>query len=298
MNSSDDTGAREAAAERQHARRRAFVAGHPIAHSRSPMLHGHWLRAYRIDGIYERRDVTPSALPTFLANLRESGYVGGNVTVPHKTAAIPFLSRVDDAARAIGAVNTLWLEDGRLVGGNTDASGLLANLDEQVPGWDAAAGGAVVLGAGGAARAAIYGLLQRGFPVQVVNRTREHAEALCGHFGPSLTAHGWDALAKLLPHADILINTTSLGMVGEPPLRIELDGLKPSAVVHDIVYAPLLTELLRTAERRGHRAVDGLGMLLHQAVFGFERWFGVRPAVTQALRDLLAADIRAQTPDV
>jgi shikimate dehydrogenase len=270
--------------------------GHPVAHSRSPMLHGYWLKQLGIEGAYDLCDVASGELEAFFAALREKGYVGGNVTVPHKMAVIPYVTRVDAAAEAIGAVNTIWLENDRLVGGNTDAIGFLGNLDDRAPGWDAGGGVAVVLGAGGACRAAAYGLLQRGFEVHLVNRTPEHAQSLAAHFGPRVIAHGWDALGGLLPRADLLVNTTSLGMLGKPAMEIDLSGLKPSAVVHDIVYVPLETGLLKAAKARGHRTVDGLGMLLHQAVAGFEHWFGVKPVVTEELRQLIEADIRAKTP--
>jgi shikimate dehydrogenase len=270
--------------------------GHPIAHSRSPMLHGYWLRQLGIEGAYDRRDVPPEALAGFFAGLRGEGYVGGNITVPHKTAAMAFVSRIDDAAQAIGAINTIWLEEDRFVGGNTDALGFLGNLDDRAPGWDAGGKVAVMLGAGGAARAAADGLLLRGFTVHVVNRTPEHAEALARHFGPRVVAHGWGELADLLPGADLLVNTTSLGMMGKPPLAVNLAGLKPAAVVCDIVYVPLETDLLKAARARGHRTVDGLGMLLHQAVAGFEHWFKRRPTVTGELRRLIEDDIRAKTP--
>lgn len=275
---------------------RAFVIGHPIAHSRSPMLHGHWLQTLGVPGAYEMRDVPPQELAAFFATLREQGYVGGNVTVPHKVAVLPFLARIDEAAQAIGAVNTVWIEDGALVGGNTDAYGFLGNLDQLAPGWDAKGGEAVILGAGGAARAATYALLGRGFAVRLVNRTVANAGDLAAHFGERVSAHGWDELPALLPGADLLVNTTSLGMLGKPGLEIDLSPLKPTAVVHDVVYVPLDTALLKDARRRGHRTVDGLGMLLHQAVAGFAHWFGVTPTVTQALRTLLENDIRAKTP--
>jgi shikimate dehydrogenase len=275
---------------------RAFVMGHPIAHSRSPMLHGYWLDRLGIAGAYDRCDVPPEELETFFAGLKAKGYVGGNITVPHKTAAMAHVARIDDAAKAIGAINTIWLEDGRFVGGNTDAAGFLGNLDDRAPGWDADGRFATVLGAGGAARAATYGLLERGFAVQLVNRTFEHAEALARHFGAGVTARHWNDLGSLLPQTDLLVNSTSLGMLAKPPLEIDLSGLKPSAVVHDIVYVPLETGLLKAAKARGHRIVDGLGMLLHQAVAGFEHWFGVRPVVTDDLRRLIEDDIRDKTP--
>ncbi len=274
---------------------RAFVIGHPVAQSRSPTLHGHWLRALGLPGSYEKIDVAPDALPAFVRGLRDGGLAGGNVTVPHKTAVLALVDEVDAAATAIGAVNTLWVEDGRLHGGNTDAFGFLANLDEAAPGWDAGRNGpAVVLGAGGAARAVVHGLLGRGLAVALVNRTVETAAALARDLGPRVTAHGFEHLPDLLPAAGLLVNTTSLGMAGKPPLALDLRPLPPGAVVNDIVYVPLETELLRAARARGLRAVDGLGMLLHQAVPGFARWFGTVPTVTPALRTALERDIAAR----
>ncbi len=231
----------------------------------------------------------PAELPAFLAGFAGRGFVGGNVTVPHKVAAMPFMARLDPAARAIGAVNTVWLEHGAAVGGNSDAAGFMANLDERAPGWD---GPAVVLGAGGAARAAVHALRERRVAVQIVNRTRAHADALAERSGANVSAHAAEALPELLAGAGLLVNTTSLGMVGKPALEIDLAPLRRRAVVYDIVYVPLQTALLRAASAQGHRTVDGLGMLLHQAVPGFARWFGVTPTVTPELRALIEADLR------
>ncbi len=275
---------------------RAFVIGHPIAHSRSPMLHGYWLKHYGIAGSYEKLDVVPEAIPAFFAAFDREGWVGGNVTVPHKLAVIPFLDRIDPAAEAMGAVNTIWREGADLVGGNTDAQGFIGNLDDRAPGWDAGAKRAVVLGAGGAARAAAYGLLGRGFAVTLCNRTLDKAEALAAHFGRGVAAADWAALPALLAQATLLVNATSLGMVHQPPLEIDLTPMPAGGVVYDVVYVPLETELLAAARARGLRPVDGLGMLLHQAVEGFQHWFGTRPEVTAELRALLEADIRAKTP--
>ncbi len=260
------------------------------------MLHGYWLRQLGITGEYGMRDIAPDDLPAFFAGFGAAGYVGCNVTVPHKLAVMKHLAEIDAAAQAIGAVNTIWTDNGDLVGGNTDAAGFVDNLDDRAPGWNNEAGHAVVLGAGGAARAAIHGLLGRGLRVSVVNRTLESAEALARHFGPSVRAHGMEQGAALLGEADLLVNTTSLGMVGKEALNLDITGLKPAAVVYDIVYVPLETDLLKRARRRGHRTVDGLGMLLHQAVPGFQHWFGVRPAVSDELRALIEADIRATSP--
>lgn len=273
---------------------RAFVMGHPIAHSRSPMLHGYWLKHYGIAGRYEALDVTPEGLAAFFATYRDEGWVGGNVTVPHKVAVIPFLDRIDEAATAMGAVNTIWWEGDELVGGNTDAFGFLANLDELAPDWDATARKAVIIGAGGAARAAVYGLRSRGLSVALCNRTLERALDLAGLFAGA-AGHGMDRLPDLMAEADLLVNTTSLGMAGKPPLEIDLAALKPGAIVCDIVYVPLETPLLKAARLQGHRTVDGLGMLLHQAVEGFRHWFARTPEVTRELRSLLEDDIRAET---
>ena len=274
---------------------RAFIIGHPVAHSRSPMLHGYWLERYGIEGSYERVDVLPERLEDFFAAYREAGWVGGNVTVPHKAAIIAFSDRIDEAAEAMGAANTLWWEGDALVAGNTDSLGFLGNIDELQPGWDKVAGHAVVLGAGGAARAAIHGLLGRGFDVALCNRTLAKAEALAGHFGERVTGHGLEELPALMKDCDLLVNTTSAGMVGQPALDVDLAPLKADAIVYDIVYAPLETDLLKVAKQRGHRTVDGLGMLLHQAVPGFERWFGRKPEVTPELRQLLIDDIESNS---
>lgn len=275
---------------------RACVMGHPVAHSRSPMIHGYWLRTLGIPGGYDLKDVAPEAFADFLTHLSAHGYVGGNVTVPHKEAAYQLVQRRDAAAEAIGAVNTVWLENGALIGGNSDTHGFISNLDDRAPGWDVPGCRAVVLGAGGAARSAAYALITRGIEVALVNRTLARAEELAAHFGPQVRAHTLDALARLLPEADLLVNTTSCGMVGKPPLVIDLAPLKRSAVVYDVVYVPLETELLGAARSRGHRTVDGLGMLLQQAGFGFQKWFGAVPKVTAELRQLVEADIRAKTP--
>jgi shikimate dehydrogenase len=270
--------------------------GHPVAHSRSPMIHGYWLKALGIAGAYDLKDLTPDEFPGFLTHLAENGYVGGNVTVPHKEAAYRLVEKRDEAAEAVGAVNTVWLEEGRLRGGNSDTHGFIANLDDRAPGWDRRDGQAVILGAGGAARSAAYALMKRGLRVALVNRTLQRAEALAAHYGPPVRAHGYDALPRLLPEADVLVNCTSLGMVGKPALDIALDPLKPSAVVYDVVYVPLETALLAAARERAHRVVDGLGMLLQQAGFGFQKWFGAAPRVTPELRALIEADIVAKTP--
>jgi shikimate dehydrogenase len=273
--------------------RRACVMGHPVAHSRSPLLHGFWLKTLGVAGSYELQDVTATEFPAFFRGLQQNGFVGGNVTVPHKEAAFRLVDRRDPAAAAIGAVNTVWYEAGRLWGGNTDAYGFLAHLDATIPGWSERKFTAVVLGAGGAARAILHGLAGRNGAVRLVNRTIARARDLTGRT-PDASAHGWDELPRLLAEADLLVNASSLGMAGKPPLTIDLAPLAPSAIVYDIVYVPLETALLRSARARGHRTVDGLGMLLHQAVPGFARWFGVTPTVTPALRDLIEGDLKAK----
>lgn len=278
------------------AQNRAFVMGHPIAHSRSPMLHGYWLKRYGIEGSYERLDIPPQDIDSFFSSFSEAGWIGGNITVPHKTAVIPHLDHIDDAATKMGAVNTIWWEDGVLVGGNTDAIGFLGNIDELAPGWDTGTKRAVILGAGGATRAATYGLLSRGLTVALCNRTVSKAEVLASHFGAGVSAHGTSELPDLLATCDLLVNTTSLGMIGQPSLDIDLSPLKKDAIVYDVIYVPLETELIKAAKARGHRSVDGLGMLLHQGVVGFNRWFTIKPEVTGELRQILIDDIRAKTP--
>lgn len=271
--------------------KKAFVTGHPIAHSRSPGIHGYWLKQYGINGSYEAIDVAPQDFAGFLAGLREHGFSGGNVTIPHKEAAFALVQRRDEAAEAIGAVNTLWLEDGILCGGNTDAHGFAANLDEYAPGW-AHSGSAVVLGAGGAARAIIHALKVRGVrDIRIVNRTLSRAQELAHRFGEGVSAHAIDATGELLADAGLLVNTTALGMHGNDGLAADPARLPGHAIVTDIVYVPLETPLLAAARQRGLKAVDGLGMLLHQAVPGFEHWFGTRPQVTRELREMIVADL-------
>jgi shikimate dehydrogenase len=274
---------------------RACVIGHPIAHSRSPLIHGHWLEALGIEGGYDKQDVKPEEFAAFLHGLRERGYVGANVTVPHKESAYELVERRDPAAEVIGAVNTVWYEGDTLCGGNSDAHGFIASLDEYAPGWDVPQARAVVLGAGGAAHAAAFALHARGVAVAVVNRTMDRARHLASRFGEGVSARPPSELSELLAAADLLANCTSLGMVGQPPLTVDLAPLKPSAVVCDAVYVPLETGLLAAAAARGHRVVDGLGMLLHQAGYGFHKWFGAMPDVTPDLRALIEDDIHAKT---
>jgi shikimate dehydrogenase len=268
----------------------ACVIGWPVKHSRSPVIHRYWLSELGLPGDYVIQPVEPERIERFLAEFAASGYVGANVTVPHKEAAFAAVDEMDAGARAIRAVNTLWLEGGRLIGSNTDGFGFLANLDQAAPGWAKPGEAAIVLGAGGAARAVIWALAERGLaPIHVVNRTLSRAEALAARFGPSVRPAGWEALPRLLPEATVLVNTTTLGMAGQPPLVVDLAAMKGNALVTDIVYLPLETPLLAMAKRAGLKTVDGLGMLLHQAVPGFERWFGKRPAVTPELRAAVLA---------
>lgn len=271
---------------------RACIIGHPVAHSRSPLIHNYWLSKHGIAGEYVREDVSPAAIDAFLKAFPQSGYVGGNVTVPHKEIAFAAAASRDGVAEALGAVNTLWHEGGKLLGANTDVYGFLAQLDESVPQWSTRTKIALVLGAGGSARAAIYGLLERSVEnILVANRTPARAEQLAAHFGKRIAPIALSDIPSRLADADLLINTTTLGMKSQPPLEIDLAALKRGAIVYDFVYAPLETPLLARARARGHPAVDGLGMLLHQAVPAFERWFGVRPNVTPELRALIVADL-------
>jgi shikimate dehydrogenase len=273
----------------------ACVIGWPVKHSRSPVIHRFWLNELGLDGDYVIQPVEPERIGDFFAGLPASGYVGCNVTVPHKEAAFAAVDRREAAAEETGALNTVWIEDGRLVGTNTDPIGFLANLDQEVPGWDADPGPAVVLGAGGAARAIVWALVGRGFaPLTVVNRTRQRAEALRQRFGPAIVPAGWDSLPELLANARVLVNTTTLGMHGQPPLEVDVAHLPGGAVVNDLVYVPMETALIAAARRAGLRATGGLGMLLHQAVPGFAHWFGRRPTVTPELRALVQTSIEAE----
>ncbi len=269
----------------------ACVIGWPVTHSRSPLIHNYWIRLLSLNAEYRREAVPADGFADFVAHLADRGYVGASVTVPHKEAALR-LSKPDTLAEAVGAANTLWLEGGVLRSTNTDVEGFMTNLDATVPGWDAQLENAVVLGAGGAARSIVFGLAERGIRhIHVVNRSFDRAMALRNRFGERVSPARWEATGRLLARADLLVNTTTLGMVGQPPLEIDLAPLSAGAVVADIVYAPLVTPLLAAAKARGLRTVDGLGMLLHQAVGAFARWFGVRPQVTRDLRALVEADL-------
>ncbi|MGH6683534.1 MAG: shikimate dehydrogenase [Pseudolabrys sp.] len=267
----------------------------PAGHSRSPLIHNYWIKQHKIDAEYRREAVSPEKFKEFITHFREHGYIGGNVTVPHKETALA-LSTPDERAKAVGAANCLWYDGDTLRSTNTDVEGFLGNLDAVAPGWDRGLETAVVLGAGGGARAVVFGLIQRNVGrVYVINRTRERAETLKKKFGARVQPTGWDETTGLLGGAGLLVNTTTLGMVGQPPLEINL-RCPASLVVADLVYAPLETGLLKMARSRGLRAADGLGMLLHQAVRGFERWFGIRPEVTPELRALVEADLAGTAP--
>ena len=264
---------------------KAGVIGWPVSHSLSPRLHGFWLRQHKIEGAYEALAVPTGDLASVTQRLVAEQWRGFNLTIPHKEAVIPLLHGIDDAARAIGAVNTVVINGAKLIGHNTDAYGFWENIRPSV----AQRNKAVVLGAGGAARAVVHALRANGFKqIVIINRSRERAEILCGET-PDISVGDWAARATLLECADVLVNTTSLGMTGKDALDLDLSLLPTSAVVNDIVYAPLQTPLLMQAQARGNTVVDGLGMLLHQAVPAFEAWFGVRPQVTQALREHVLA---------
>ena len=274
--------------------RSACVIGWPVAHSRSPMIHNYWIRKHGIAGEYRLQAVATGDFSAFAAALAAHGYVGANVTIPHKEAAMA-VSQPDDRARAVGAANTLWLDGANLRSTNTDVEGFLDNLDASAPGWDRELESVMVLGAGGAARAVVYGLIGRGVEtIHLANRTPERAHALRERFGPAVRVVDWGEVENRLAGAGLFVNTTSLGMHGQPPLTVGIDRLPAQAVVADLVYAPLETELLAAARRRDLRVADGLGMLLYQAVRAFSLFFGVRPEVTAELRAMVEADLRAQ----
>jgi shikimate dehydrogenase len=271
----------------------ACVIGWPIGHSRSPLIHNYWLKRHGIAGEYRREAVPPEDVAAFVTGLAARGYVGANVTIPHKETVLD-LAEPDACARVIGAANTLWYAGGRLACTNTDAEGFICNLDVSAPNWDHELASAAVIGAGGGARAVVFGLLERGIKrIYVSNRSFERAEALRRSFGAAVQPLPWAELGTALPEVGLLVNSTSLGMRHQPPLELALSRVVDKAVVADLVYVPLETPLLAAARARGLRTVDGLGMLLHQAVEGFSLWFGVRPEVTAELRRLVEADLAA-----
>lgn len=279
---------------------KAIIIGRPIKHARSPLIHGFWLETLGLEGSYERREVMPGAVGAVLRELGREGYAGGNVTVPHKEEAFAACDEVTDRARIAGAVNTFWFESGQLYGDNTDGYGFAAHLSQTFPDWDQEPATLRILGAGGAARGLIAPLLaHRVKMISIANRSRDRAEILVNDLkrtlGPiPIEIIDWADRDRNLEAVDVLVNTTSMGMAGQPALDSELTGLKPRAIVADIVYVPLETPLLARARQAGFRCLDGLGMLLHQAVPGFERWFGRRPDVTEDLRQHILADIASK----
>lgn len=270
--------------------KKAAVIGWPIKHSKSPLIHGRWIKQFAINGSYEPIALSPEDFISGILGLVVKGYQGCNVTIPHKEAALAMAYSVSDRAKAIGAANTLVFQAGKIHADNTDGIGFINNLKQNAPNWNASSGTALVLGAGGAARAIIYALLQEGAPkVILANRTAEKAMKLAEFFGDKLTVVSLDKVSDVLGETQTFVNTTALGMTGQPALEIDLTNLPKTALVTDIVYNPLITDLLKQAQNLGLETVDGLGMLLHQAVPGFEAWFGVRPTVDDALRQIVLA---------
>ncbi len=272
--------------------KKTCVIGYPIAHSRSPLIHNYWLRHYGLEGLYEKREVKPEDLQRFLLNLNTEGYIGCNVTIPHKEASVAIVPHLDDVVKRTGSLNMIYFEGGTLHATSTDGEGFYQNLLAHIPKLDSTAKTAIILGAGGSARAIIDRLLRTDVAViKILNRTQARAKELNALFGSKVMPIEMDHFDNESKTADILINTTSQGMKGQADLEINLDHLPPHAVVADIVYVPLKTKLLAVAEARGLRTVAGLGMLLHQAVVGFEKWYGVKPQVTDELYRLVARDI-------
>lgn len=265
------------------------VIGHPVSHSKSPLIHNYWIQKYGLAGSYKAIDIPPENLAVEIRRLADQGYAGFNVTIPHKESIVSLCDEVDETARTIGAVNTVVIKNGKLGGLNTDAFGFAENVKQNAPGFSFSSGPAVVLGAGGAARAVIYALLQEGAPeIILLNRTREKAGALAAG-NPKIKILDWEFRADALVGANILINATALGMRGAAPLGLDLAKLLPAALVHDIIYAPLETELVKNARARGNPAVTGIGMLLHQARPAFKAWYGVMPEITPELESMVLA---------
>jgi shikimate dehydrogenase len=276
--------------------KRAFVVGFPISHSRSPLIHNFWLKKYNIEGEYFAKSVEPNKIRYFIDSFEAEGFCGGNITIPYKEIAFEQCDEVTEEAMKTRAVNTLWFDGGRRLGDNTDIEGFLANLDSEVPGWGENCERAAVIGAGGASRAVLAALAKRGVPeITIVNRSVERmahlAQEISGWGFRKIQPRRFEARHSSFDGAKLVVNTTSLGMVGQPPLEISLERLSADAIVYDIVYAPLETNLLREARGRGLRTIGGLGMLLHQAAPAFERWFGMRPEVTPDLRRLVEQDL-------
>lgn len=273
--------------------KKACVIGHPVSHSRSPLIHGYWLKLYGLEGSYGREDIAPSDFKHFIETRFRQSYVGANVTLPHKEDIYRLLDQALPFAQKLKAANTIWFENGKLIGGNTDSFGFLENLDQLASGWDQSLNKAVVLGAGGASASILAALIERGAKeIVIVNRSADKARVLAERFPEAeIRISSFEDIRTALAKADVLVNTTSLGMVGQPDLDIDLVSLPSDALVTDIVYVPLETPLLKRARERGNVTVDGLGMLLHQARPGFERWFGKAPEVTDELRRLIEDDI-------
>lgn len=275
--------------------KKACVIGWPIEHSRSPLIHGFWLKKYDIQGSYTKETVKPEDVRQFLGSLAERGLQGCNVTVPHKEAAFAAAEFKDPSAVAVGAANTVWLERGKLACSNTDTYGFMTHLQRAAPKWSERDGVVSILGAGGAARAIVHGFLQAGVSsVQIFNRSIERSEALADHFGPKVKAFVWSERNGKSRNSRVIVNTTTLGMKGQGDPGLDFSQVNRDCVVADIVYVPLETTILKSARQHGLPTVDGLGMLLHQAVPGFETWFGVRPDVTEELRQILVADIEGR----
>jgi shikimate dehydrogenase len=273
----------------------ACIIGWPVAHSRSPLIHGYWLKKYGIDGSYTKRPVPPEDVAGFFRQMRDEGLAGCNVTIPHKQAAYAAAAERTDAARAVAVANTLWFEGGRLFADNTDGIGFVRHLRASMPDFDASGHAVAVLGAGGAARCVIHAMLECGAPqVRIFNRTRDRADVVAGHFGARVKAYDWRDRTDRSRDVGLLINATSLGMHGAAGLDMPLGQLADACIVADLVYVPLETSLLAAARARGLATLDGLGMLLHQATPGFEKWFGVKPEVTDQLRAIIVADIEGR----
>jgi shikimate dehydrogenase len=275
---------------------KTFVLGHPVTHSRSPMIHNHWIKTHGLNGSYKAIDVAPGSLAEFLKRVRAHEFAGGNITVPLKEEAFTAVDQLTETAKSIGAVNTVYTENGQLWGDNTDAYGFSANLAAKAP-ETAAAQTALVVGAGGAARAIVKSLIDAGLSkIILLNRTQSRAEELATLFGAAVQAASLDDFTRYICDADLIVNTSSIGMAGKDDMQFDFNTAKPSALVTDIVYVPLETAFLKSARVSGLKTMDGLGMLLHQAVPGFERWFGVRPEVTPNLRNMIEADLFKAKP--
>ena len=276
--------------------KKTFVCGWPIEHSRSPLIHNFWIEKYQLNGSYEKIAVEPGKLAQHFSTLQDQGFAGGNITIPHKEEALKLVDRVERSARKIGAVNTVWFEDEKLIGDNTDWIGFSANLDQGAPGWDnpdAKEKTALVIGAGGAARGIIFALIDRGFKkVHLANRTITKAQNLADEFGSEIIPTNFEQMNQIEREINLVVNTTSLGMNNEGVIPIDFNRLSKSTIITDIVYTPLETQFLQTAKDHGFRTVDGLGMLLHQAAPGFVRWFGLKPDVDNELRQLIINDIQ------